>query len=711
MLPALLLACLPGAGLAPAPAKAYEASTHLILSVLAARHSRLYGDAGIFRDLGLSSVYAQDFRTTDGQSQPFDQAVGFGAVYEDDHYAMRALNHFFDPQFAGYQGRGLAAGGLEGHASPDWALEDRGERVEQTDPRDFAQEFSFRDGQRYLYEGLTALSPAERQARLSLAVQSLGHVIHHLQDMGQPQHSRNDIHPPLLPRHSFYERYSARHLDGRILNFVQAQPYPVPTLPTARHYWHLPGGTQPTFQGMAAFTSENYVTIGSSFGTNGARILAHPDFPLPNGWNPDGSPKVLVREDREVQLWTGQRRRGQLDYVRGTVHDGLVPARSRQGQRLAATSILDRPLLLRGRSRTFAENSAIFEDMYPVLVPRMVAFSAGLINHFFRGRLDFRRNVDDSRWVVENRSGTTVNGVLKGQAINGQLQVFHEDGAGRRRALPGAVWTVSLAAGQTRTLSFPDPPAGTRRLVAVFRGQVGEDGDATLGSGYYTTAGKVVEYGPPPTACGGLQTAMGSSEGLDLVHELGSTRARVPLEFEAYQITDRLELRAENPARTLLAATGGYVSGFRSWSIDYDPEALGTTRVRLRITGNQDPKTLWTTALGCPGQTIPNGSRVRPRITVGMRWGTLFQGALGGCHADLYVDGAWLGRISVTATGGGSSRTLILTKGEGHGYEYRNYSCESGTRNLLTAGEFTDSSGTYPLQPMSKPGVHLFEVR
>jgi hypothetical protein len=259
--------------------------------------------------------------------------------------------------------------------------------------------------------------------------------------------------------------------------------------------------------------------------------------------------------------------------------------------------------------------------------------------------------------------------------------------------------------------SLPDPPAGTQRLVAVFRGRVGEEGDATLGSGYFVTAGKVVDWSPPPTVCAGLYTAFGGSEGLDLVHELGSARARVPLEFETYQLTDRLELRAENPARTLLASTGGFVSGFHSWSIDYDPKALGTTQVRLGITGNQDPRTLWTVALGCPGQTISNSSRLRPRVTVGMRWGTLFQGALGGCHADLFVDGAWLGRLSVTATGGGSIRTLTLSQGERHGYEYRNYACEPGTRNLLTAGEYTDSSGTYPLQPMSRPGVQFFGVR
>jgi hypothetical protein len=54
-------------------------------------------------------------------------------------------------------------------------------------------------------------SPDERDRMLAEMFQSLGHVIHHIQDMAQPQHTRNDAHPPIAGRGA-YEAWSRKEM-------------------------------------------------------------------------------------------------------------------------------------------------------------------------------------------------------------------------------------------------------------------------------------------------------------------------------------------------------------------------------------------------------------------------------------------------------------------------------------------------------------------
>src|SRR4029079_3052981 len=88
-------------------------------------------------------------------------------------------------------------------------LEDAGSFLTQTN--------SYRDARNYLYEALTGPTELERRKSFGLMFQTLGQVIHHLQDMAQPQHVRNDAHcdsticqmfDPRLYSPSQYERYT-----------------------------------------------------------------------------------------------------------------------------------------------------------------------------------------------------------------------------------------------------------------------------------------------------------------------------------------------------------------------------------------------------------------------------------------------------------------------------------------------------------------------
>src|SRR5919198_4525169 len=96
----------------------------------------------------------------------------------------RPFNHFFDVQRGG---TGLAIVG--GPPAPDGALgrEGRG-------PSPSQNHFSLPDARVYQIRSLREESRAERDRNTARLFRTLGQVLHVLQDMAQPQHTRNDPH-------------------------------------------------------------------------------------------------------------------------------------------------------------------------------------------------------------------------------------------------------------------------------------------------------------------------------------------------------------------------------------------------------------------------------------------------------------------------------------------------------------------------------------
>lgn len=124
-----------------------------------------------------------NFKPSDGPRTVIE-LVQDGSKYEDDGF--RAREHFFNPL------NGYALFNVPGFVpSPDWTLEDKGDISGQDD--------SFKDTRRFFFEALTPPSETERKARWGRTFQGLGQVIHHLQDMAQPEHSRVDPHLVYTP--------------------------------------------------------------------------------------------------------------------------------------------------------------------------------------------------------------------------------------------------------------------------------------------------------------------------------------------------------------------------------------------------------------------------------------------------------------------------------------------------------------------------------
>jgi len=178
------------------PATAYDAVvTHKDMTVIATKKTALYTDPSIMFALGFAlppdqqrfNYHARTGTTRNGTTNYFlPEFLAEGAV-EEDYPATRVVNHFYDP----VHNRPLTIGLPLGAASWAYMLE--------PNPMP-GQDNSLKDARFYLEYGLmnrqgTPLQ-AYQQRLLSLTwlLRSLGHAMHHIQDMAQPQHVRNDQH-------------------------------------------------------------------------------------------------------------------------------------------------------------------------------------------------------------------------------------------------------------------------------------------------------------------------------------------------------------------------------------------------------------------------------------------------------------------------------------------------------------------------------------
>ena len=332
-----------------------------------------------------------------------------GAMYEDVP-GSRSLNHFFDPA---HQGRPLTLsfGYQPGDPSPDWALQDNNSNSKQ--------QFSYRHARRYFFEALTTPGPASlaggRNDSWGLLFQSLGQVVHHIQDMAQPQHTRNDPHAdwfdPLgdkelgqLRHPSRFERHGTSRRGGAKVANALGQAI-VPVFPKYAQHFRLPRDFWTgADRGLADYSNKNFVSQGTNFiaAASGA-AMANPQFgspvPLPNpttlapteAFSPEPVPPIVTSLCAHAGAYC------LMTFYANQWSDPLTGTPI-ANPRASTESIFDEDLRTavyynaeNGQvttTRIFALNELNFNAALDLLVPRAVAYSAGLINYFFRGEME-----------------------------------------------------------------------------------------------------------------------------------------------------------------------------------------------------------------------------------------------------------------------------------------------------------------------------------
>ena len=439
---------------------AYKQATHRILSITAIDASEVSSAATDFYSLiGLSFADAQS-------------AISNGANNEDN--GNRAFNHFFDPS---HGGSALQVGITLGNPSPDWILAGIGQPCPGPDCHSY-------NGIAALYlNALTAPNVTSRQNAARQVFTDLGHVVHHVQDMAQPQHTRNDDHcdsilcalPDVLLGTTFYKAsaYEA-FADSRRATYRTFAPTRVYSsvadngFASARDFWQKTTGP---LLGLAVYSNQAVITVGTNFENcavsdpfaNSRGYCATRKYALPRASDTTLSAIDLSTFGEPSDIET---------------HVTLTPSQP-IAQLGAFSNIIT--------GNTFSVNRLDYLTSISLLVPRAIGYSAGLLNFFFRGKVDAKLDPTGKIMINNLSSGRLVGKfTLFYDAING-----NRDRKAAAVLLTGEIPSNGSAFSTVSVPSFPDAD-GTGQFILVFDGNF----VAPNGSVDRIVAGKKVVLAP-----------------------------------------------------------------------------------------------------------------------------------------------------------------------------------------------------------------------
>ncbi len=376
----------------------------------------------------------------------------------------RVFNHFLDVQRAG---RGLSVGVNLGLPASDWALgrQGRGSGPSQN-------QFSLPDVRDYQYQSFTASSREAREKNTALMLRGLGHVLHVLEDMAQPQHTRNDPHADcadgvnwLVGGHSWYEDYIEAKALGRPFRALN-DPGPLvlggyPAVPTRPYQDFFSEGG---LSGLADFSSRNFLSAGTNLGGTST--------PCTGLMEPPCEPAAYLQDDIVYSVATlkGRVTAALTFYARDLLDK--VTNKPIQKVKLTSRSLWDEHLAKVGKSPKFTLNRFNYDAMADVLLPRAVGYAVGFLDTFFRGSVG---------GAFEQQS-LTISGST--EAMDGTFRVLYDTDDGTRREL--ASWVLRIEANTTspvlHTAALPQDAAPGTPCWLIFRGQLGWEQNAVAGS-------------------------------------------------------------------------------------------------------------------------------------------------------------------------------------------------------------------------------------
>lgn len=339
-----------------------------------------------------------------GSKLTIAQLFRYGACFEDSETPdKKPLALFYNPPDAG---RGLSFGiVVRGPSSLDWTLTRNATPSGNTG----INHFTYMDARDFFYKAITKFTTIERDKNWALTFQALGHIAHHLQDMGSPQHTRNDTHCNAnicatlgIDRPSGFEYYfDSQFRTVRALAATATAPM---MFGLPREFWNI--NTSDASGGIAAYTSTSFTSAGKNFeasvspsGLVYLRATGLP-FPRPSGTFNDVNvgqlfPAASLSAVRD-RLCGGTTANCRVRFM-GTEQD--------PNARTASASVFSQELLNPAGSfvsrKAFQQNFFTYADAAPKLIPKAVEYSASLINYFFRGEMAIRLPAEGLYGIID----------------------------------------------------------------------------------------------------------------------------------------------------------------------------------------------------------------------------------------------------------------------------------------------------------------------
>ena len=350
-------------------------NTHILLSEYACINSKLVKDSLIMKfNLGPGFVCPL---TIENETKTVAGWIYDGAEKEDATI-FRSMHHFHNP-LKTFNNAGLIDIVYIQHQSQILWAQDGVEQANVTEG-----DMSWEKIKYYYYNALIFPEEIMRQALFGKMFKGLGHQMHLVQDMGNPEHTRNDNHP-IVTMEQWVEKHNEDIIDGFCENPIfpdvdlqtlvldqstQKNLIPISRLSDADVY--DPTNPIPLIgiqQGLAEYSNANFVSDDTIFSS---------DFPFPRS-------SGLDRQFPEVTM----------EYIAD--EKGLYASRNIGGEGEAIDHFVRVVYLQKNLGnigaddlyyRTFSLDAKCYNEYASKLIPRSVGYSAALLDYFFRGEIE-----------------------------------------------------------------------------------------------------------------------------------------------------------------------------------------------------------------------------------------------------------------------------------------------------------------------------------
>lgn len=436
----------------------------------------------------------------------------------------RVMNHFYDPirnsplTLSVAQSSAFSAATGEStnfFGAPSWALGVTNAAQDSNTPiTSRTNHYSIFDAREAMYRALTgkkkdgtaiATTQAERNKYWATTFRALGDVVHLLQDMAQPQHTRNEPHSgiPGFGHESIFEFYIEARAKGAFefpIDGTTAQPlsglnygsYNLPIFTKYSDFWSTtPGTTSLTGKGLADYSNRGFFTFANNL----------------DGTTYSSPPLNATQYTLQPTTYSY----GNSSIV--SVNFLLRPVSDANGGTSAPVRLTTQSawnLLGAGPQTTYSLNRFNYDDMASLLIPRAVAYSAGIINYFFRGRIE-AQDANFTETGVSLRIRNAIDKVQRPEYINevltvdGKLVVSYEYKVPDASAPNGLRTDVgssnvinlteNIAPGASSqavySFNLPQIPDNATNITfrLVYRGKLGNENDAVVASVFDVASG------------------------------------------------------------------------------------------------------------------------------------------------------------------------------------------------------------------------------
>ena len=472
------------ASLVVSRAAALNEPTHKLVNEQAAGQSGL--DQIIKDQLGFPQGIAERFR-----ERTVSEWIGEGGELEDEILSdalVRFFRHFHDPLYqADGSGRGPwnQAGldfGVKHESSIRW--------MQRTD-----QDWSWKEARRRYAAALKASDKDTRERASAALFRTLGQSMHLVVDASVPLHVRNDPHPGGF-FYGNYENWIRQRHDGfkddatedpeeeqNFINTFLSNPFafdtsilqqptndsqtPVPVarlIDTDTYQGTDPNVTLGTSIGIAEFANANFISEDTGDG----------QYPFPD---------VNALQPSEHQAPKSPRIRA---YYKKGPGDGLPV------DPVLAECVLDDMAVAEGLSVSrigTCTDENVWAQIAQVMLPRAVGYARGVLDYFFRGRLELATDPSQLELRVTNRSSEAIG--------PGTLSIYCDEANENRVKLD----ELTVSQEVQPDAEFPripfSFPAETLRCVVVYEGKLGEEADAVIGKVFQLGIRPVARTGDP----------------------------------------------------------------------------------------------------------------------------------------------------------------------------------------------------------------------